>query len=295
MKASIALSLLICAIGGLIGLQDQRRLAAVRGSHDKLVAEATEAGITVDSARPGDGVRVTKREREDKDAEAKDAASKFIAFAKEMEALQKKGGPPDEATQKRIVDFLDRIMSLDTAQLKILIAEVRAAKDIKDETRQGLIGFSVMTLANDHPQAAITLLMESSTDPSGVLKMDGMGKQAMSTALAKWAKDDPMGALEWVRGNGAKLPGLVDDNAKRGMISGAAVQDPKLAFKLIGELGLKDGERAIDSVVDAARTPAERTTMLTALRDHLATLPEGELRDRAGSGGIRSLFENALG
>ncbi|RYD21520.1 MAG: hypothetical protein EOP88_11110 [Verrucomicrobiaceae bacterium] len=294
MKASIALSLLILAIGAILGLQDQRRLASVRASHDKLVAEAAGSGITVDSANPEDSLRVTKREREDKEAEARDAAAKFIAFAKEMEAIQKKGGPPDAATQKRIMDFLDRILSLDAAQLKILITEVRAAKDIKDETRQSLIGFSIMTLANDHPQAALTLLVESSTDPSGVLKMDGMGKQAMSTSLAKWAKDDPMAALEWVRKNGEKMPALVDDNAKRGMISGAAAQDPKLAFKLIGELGLKDGNRALDSIVDAARTPAERTATLTALREHLATLPEGESRNQAADAAIRSLLQNAV-
>lgn len=294
MKLSLALSVIILAVGALLGLQDRRRLASVRESHDKLVAEAAGSGITVDSASPEDGVRVTKREREDKEAEAKDAAAKFIAFAKEMEAIQKKGGPPDEATQKRIMDFLDRILSLDAAQLKILITEVRAAKDIKDETRQSLIGFSIMTLANDHPQAALTLLVESSTDPSGILKMDGMGKQAMSTSLAKWAKDDPMAALEWVRKNGDALPALVDDNAKRGMISGAAMQDPRLAFKLLGELGLKDGNRALDSIVDAARTPAERTATLAALREHLATLPEGEGRNQAADAAIRSLFQNAV-
>ncbi|HEY1121423.1 MAG TPA: hypothetical protein VGE67_07465 [Haloferula sp.] len=294
MKLSIALSVLILAIGALLGLQDRRRLEAVRESHDKLVAEAARSGITVDSANPEDGVRVTKREREDKEAEAKDAAVKFIAFAKEMEEIEKKGGAPDESVQRRVMDFLDRIMSLDAAQLKILIAEVREAKDIKEQTRQGLIGFCVMTLASDHPQAALTLLIESATDSSGVLKMDGMEKQAMSTSLAKWAKDDPMAALEWVRKNGEKMPALVDDNAKRGMISGVAAQDPKLAFKLIGELGLKDGDRSIDSIVDAARTPAERTATLAALRDHLATLPEGDARDRASVGAIRSFFQNAV-
>lgn len=294
MKLSIALSVIILAIGALLGLQDQRRLAAARESHDKLVAEATRSGISLESANPEDGVRVTKREREDKEAEARDAAARFIAFAKEMEAIEKKGSPPDQATQKRIMDFLERMMSLDAAQLKILIAEVRAATDIKEQTRQGLIGFSVMTLASDHPQAALTLLIESATDPSGVLKMDGMEKQAMSTSLAKWAKDDPMAALEWVRKNGEKMPALVDDNAKRGMISGVAVQDPKLAFKLIGELGLKNGEGAIDSIVYAARTPSERTATLVALREHLETLPEGEARDQAANGATRLFFRSAV-
>lgn len=293
MKISIALSLLILAVGAVLGLQDHRRLAVIRESHAKLVAEASRSGIVLDAANPEDGVRVTKREREDKEEDAKQVAAEFISFAKEMEALEKKGAPPDEATQKRIMDFMERLMSLDAAQLKILIAEVRAAKDIKEQTRQGLIGFSVMTLANDHPQAALTLLIESSTDASGVLKTDGIGTHAMSSALAKWAKDDPMAALDWVRKNGEKYPALVTDDAKRGMIAGAALNDPKLAFQLIAELGLKDGEGAIDSIVDSARTAGERTATLAALREHLASLPEGEARNEASGSAIRSLVQNA--
>ncbi|MEO5914166.1 MAG: hypothetical protein ABIS50_08035 [Luteolibacter sp.] len=289
MKISIALSLLILAIGATLGWQDHQRLETVRESHAKLVAEAAKSGIVVDSTHPEEGVRVTKHEREDKEKDAKKAAAEFIAFAKEMEAMQKKGGPPDEATQKKIMDFMDRMMSLDAGQLKILIAEVRANKDLKDETRQGLIGFSIMTLANDHPQAALALLTES----SDVFDENGMSKHVISSSLAKWAKDDPMAALDWVRKNGEKFPDIVNDDAKRGMISGAAANDPKLAFQLIGELGLKDGDSAIRSIVDAAKSPEERTATLAALREHLATLPEGEMRDQAANSAIRSLAQNA--
>ncbi|MES2660174.1 MAG: hypothetical protein V4689_16240 [Verrucomicrobiota bacterium] len=289
MKISIALSLLILAIGATFGWQDHQRLATVRESHAKLVAEAAKSGITLDPANPEDGVRVTKREREDKEKDAKKAAVEFIAFAKEMEAMEKKGGEPDEATQKKIMEFMDRMMSLDAAQLKILIAEVRANKELKDESREGLIGFSIMTLASDHPQAALALFTES----SDLFKDNGMGKHVISSSLAKWAKDDPMGALEWVRTNGEKFPDLINDDAKRGMISGAAVNDPKLAFRLISELGLKDGDNALRSIVDAAKTPEDRTATLAALREHLASLPEGEMRDQASKSAMLSLAQNA--
>lgn len=289
MRISIALSLLILAIGAAIGFQDHQRLEVVRESHAKLVAQAAGAGITLDPESAKDGVRVTKREREDKEKAAKEAAAEFIAFAKEMEAIEKKGGPPDEAVQKRMLDFMDRMMSLDAGQLKILIAEVRAAKDLKDETREGLIGFSIMTLSSDHPQAALALFTES----SDLFKENGMGNHVVSSSLAKWAKEDPAAALEWVRKNGEKFPDIVTDDAKRGMISGAAANDPKLAFQLIGELGLKDTDNAIQSIVNAARTPEDRTATLAALREHLATITDEKARDEASQNAFRSLAMSA--
>ena len=145
MRISIALSLLILAIGALVGWQDHQRLVEVRASHAKLVAEAAGSGISIDPSHPEDGVRVTKRERENKDEDARKAAARFIAFAREMQAAQESGEEPGEDNQKKIIDLMDLMMSLDAAQLKIVIAEIRASKDLKDEMRQGLIGFSIMT------------------------------------------------------------------------------------------------------------------------------------------------------
>ena len=288
MKISIALTLLILAIGGLLGWQDHQRLVVVRTSHDKLVAEAAVAGIVVDAASPDDGVRVTKRKREDKEAVARQTAADFIAFARKIEAVEKEGGKPNEEMQQDILDFMDRMMALDASQLKILIAEFRATPDLKDETRRGLIGFSIMTLANDHPQAALTLFTESSD-----LLDNGMGKHVISSSLAKWAKDDPMAALEWARANGEKHPDLVTDDAKRGIIAGAAANDPKLAFSLIGELGLKNPSDGIRNITDAARTPAERTATLAALLEYVATLPEGNEKNNAEISGISQLAQGA--
>ncbi|MES2922970.1 MAG: hypothetical protein V4819_15550 [Verrucomicrobiota bacterium] len=296
MKTSIALSVLILAIGAMFGWQDHRHLSISRATHDKLAAEAAQFGVSIDPKNPADPVRLTKRGdrggREGKDAEARLVAKELIAFAKEVDALEEKGVRPDEAMQKRKTDFMARIVSLDAAQLKILIAELKVSNDIKDETRQGLIGLSIMTLANDHPQAALTLLIESSTDSSGVLKIDGTGKEAIAASLAKWTQDDPMGALDWVKKSPEKFRALVDDNAKRAMISAVAANDPKLAFQLIGELGLK--EDAVRPILDAARTPEGRTATLAAFRAHLASLPEGEAREEASKGGIRSLVVGAV-
>jgi hypothetical protein len=290
MKVSIAASILILLVAALFGFHGHQRLVAVRESHAKLVASASQLGISVDPARSDAPVRITKRERVNKEADAKAAAAEFIAFAREMEAMEKNGDPPDEGQKKRMMEMMDRMMSLDSAQLKILIAELRAAKDLKDETRQGLIGFSIMTLASDHPQAALALLTES----SDLFKGEGMGTHVVSSSLAKWAKDDPLAALEWVRKNSEKFPDLITDDAKRGLVSGAAIQDPRLAFKLIGELGLKDASNVISSIVSAARTPEERSATLVALREHLATISDEKARTDAGHTAIAQLAGSVL-
>jgi hypothetical protein len=295
MKISFALSLLILVIGSMLSWQERQRHATARTSHDQLVAEAVQFGIPLDPAQTRDAARITKRERGrerqqgDKMADAKAAAVEQIAIIEELDAIDKKGGQPDEATQKRITASMDRIKALDPAQLKIFIAEIRAAKGLEGKNRDNLINFSILMIAGDHPQTALALL----TDSPESLKGNGLGKAVMTSSLAKWATNDPASAIEWVRANVAKFPDVVDDRAKGGIISGAAINDPRLAFKLIAELGIKDGNDAIRDIAAAAKTPEERTATLTALRAHLATLPEGTVRDKASATAFQSLGENA--
>jgi hypothetical protein len=110
-------------------------------------------------------------------------------------------------------------------------------------------------------------------------------------AVAKWAKDNPPAAVNWVRANRAKFSGLVKDHAK----SGTAVNDPALAFQLVAKRGLQNREQAIRDIVNAPKNPEERTATLIALRAYLATLPEGEMRDGVSKNALRSLGQNAVG
>jgi hypothetical protein len=274
MKFSIAASLLILAIAASFVWHDHQRLVIVREKHIELTAEAERLGISIDPENPSKGPRITKHQRADREADARLAAIEFIAFAKEMEATQKKGEQPDEAMQERILTFMDRMMSLDSSQIKILIAEVRAATDLKDETRQGLIGFSIMTLASDHPQAALALFTES----SDLMEEGFMGQHVISSSLSKWASDDPVAALAWVRENSKKFPDLITDDAKRGLITGAANQDLKLAFSLIGELDFKESNHGVSNIMRSARTPEERSAALAAFREYRDTLPDEKTR-----------------
>ena len=294
MKISIALSLLILALGSVLGWQDHQRHATLGAVYDRLVAEAAHAGITLDRTQTEHGMRQTKREREREreknEVDAKNAAAELIAFAKELEAMEKKGLRSYKAIQAKSLKFSDSVMSLNVAQLKLIIAEICASPELTKESQRVLISFPIMRLANHYPQTALAVLTES----PDFLKEYGMGKGATSTSLAKWAKDDPAAALEWVRANSAKFSDLVDDDAKCGMLSGTAVSDPQLAFKLIAELGLKDRAKAIGNIANAAKNPEERTATLTALRAYLTTLPEGEMRDQTSKWALQSLAQAAV-
>ncbi len=293
MKIPIALSLLILGIGAVLGWQDHQRYATVHASYDKLAAEAAKVGIVLNAAHETDALRVTKRERlhEDNEVDGNNATAQLISFAKELKANEQKGGPPDKALDEKITKFLGRMMALDPAQLKIIFAEIHANPELENKALKDLVAFSVMTLASDHPQTALMLFTES----PDFLKASGiLSNQIISTSLAKWAEDDAAAALKWVHTNVEKFPNLVDGRAIHGMISGAAITDPKLAFKLIAESGIQDSSSAIRDILGAPKTSEQRTATLAALLAHLATLPEGEMRDKASGTAFCFLGGNAV-
>lgn len=277
MKASLTITALILAVAGVIGWQNHVKLEDAQTVRARLAEEARSLGLEADELlKNGASPRRMKSQRGtngDKEAHAKDYAKRLADFANEMEALEKQGEQPGPEMQKRIFAIIDEMLKLDTAQLKILVAELKAAPGLDEEMRRGIIGFAIMTLADRQPSAALTLYVESSDSLSG---RGGPGDHLVSTALAKWAEDDPVAAMEWYRTNSKEHPDAVSSKAKMGIISGAARQDPRLAFKLIGELGLNSDMEAGQAIVRQAKTPAEKTAVLAAFREHLKGVTDAE-------------------
>jgi hypothetical protein len=272
MKISLLIAALILIGTSFFGWSGQQRLTAAREDHARLVEEAERLGIDAAEGASGSVQSVHAKSRRDeggdKTAEAKAFAAKLVAFAKEMEEMQKSGTQPDESMQKRIFEILDGMLALDGSQLKILVAELRVAPGLNDEMRTGILGFAVMMLANDHPAAALALFTESSE----LMKDAGSSRHVISSALARWAQDDPMAALEWIRKNSKEHPDLVTDQTKRSVLAGAARQDPGLAFSLLGELDAKDRTMAVHGIAESATTSEQRKAVLMSLREHMKTL-----------------------
>ena len=111
----------------------------------------------------------------------------------------------------------------------------------------------------------------------------------MASSLGRWAEDDPLGALDWARKNAEKMPGLLSEDVKRGLIGGAATQNPKLAFDWVGELGVRNPSQLYAEIAGVARTATERTATLGALRDYLANR-----KDDVGSENIADVVVKRL-
>ncbi len=273
MKVSIAVFILILLIAALIGVPGHQRLTTLRKSHAQLVAKATQLGISDDLANLANRVSNTKRKREDRDAAAKYFTGELIALAKELKFIEEKGSQPDKVQQMQIIELMDRIASLDSNQLKNHIAEILTAKDLKDEARQEIMEFAIKILSRDHPQAALALVTES---------LDVFGKGYLNpdvyVPLGNWAKDDPLAAVEWLKSNGAKFPELMNGSNEYGLLSGIVPQNPKLAFELIGELGVEKPNPFIQEIMRATKTPEERNAALAALREHLVSVKDDKTR-----------------
>jgi hypothetical protein len=295
MKFSLVATALILAVAAFFGWQDHRKLASVRESHGRLFDEARALGLPTDGlVKDGEAVLPAKSGRMEGESgsgiDPREFAVRLGAFALKMEAAEKSGTPPDEGFQQEIFALIDEMLLLDPAALKVLIGELRANGELTGEMRRNIVGFAISMLANDHPASALAIFTESA-DLFG--DKDGRGQHVLGGALSKWASQDPAAALEWVRANSAAHPDLVTEEAKRDLIGGAAKQDPRLAFQLIGELGLEDAGAAGQEIAGSAATPGERSAILKALRDHLSNGDEQQSDALRGTT-LRALGESAI-
>ncbi len=276
MKISIIASILILLTAVLIGWQDHQRLRTIRENHARLVAAASALGISFDPSRPEDTIRITKLAREDKVATAKLVAAELIAYYRDAEKFEGNGNSQDQAQQEKMLNIMERMLSLDSSQLKIVLAQITTIEDLKEQTRTRLIHHAVTILAADYPQAALEFLTENSESAM----IEGISQYTVASSLSKWAKDDPIKAAEWFQKNSEKFPELLTGDAKYGLISGTAILDPDLAFQLIGKLGIVETSRAFSHIIGVSKTPEQRTNTLAALRKHLATLEDDEAKKK---------------
>ncbi len=264
MKISYTITAIILCLAGAFGWQDHRKLEQVTALHQALSEEAGALGVSLDHSSAIAGFQTTKRVREDKEAEARLAAKDLIASALEMKDLEKRREQRDDGLQERSWEVLERILSLDTAQMKILIMELRDSTELDEKTRTGIISFAIMTLANDHPEAALALFTES----KGLLGGSTIPQVILSSSLANWATRDPQGALEWVRINGKTHPDLVTDQVKVDLLKGAAANGLAFSFNLLKELNFKNPNDAVGKLASGVKNEAERTEFLTQFRNY---------------------------
>lgn len=287
MKLPLILTFVILAAGSFWGVHETRVLTKLRETHRLVVQEATALGVSADASKSPTQTKATKRQREDSNRKAREFANTLVAFAREMKEMETSGKQPDGEMQKRIMEIVDGMLSLNAGELKILIADLRDRSELDDEMRKNMIGFSIMMLAQQHPQTALAIFTES----SDLLDKDFMGAHVLSAALSQWAKDQPLAALEWIKKNAEKHPDLVTDDAKVAVITGAAQSDFGLAFQLAAELKLPAAEGSmLRRMIDSANTPERQGEFLAALRKQAANTTDKEQAGKLMQSGLGGLF-----
>lgn len=291
MKAPLALTAIILLGGAIWGVNEQRTVTKLREKHRLVLKEAERLGVSTDPSKPFAPHKHGKRQREDGGRKVRDFAETLVSFAKEMKEMEKSGKQPDAEMQKRIMDLMDGMLSLNGDELKILIAELRGRSDMDDEMRKGMIGFSIMMLAQEHPEKALAIFTES----SDLLEDNPMRGHVLSSSLTQWAKDQPLAAVEWMKNNAAKHPDLINEESKRAVITGVAAKDFGLAFQLAAELKLPAVDHTLISMMArAADTPERQNEMLAAIRKQAAGMTDKSQAGEFTQAGVNSVFSRVM-
>jgi hypothetical protein len=267
MKFSIAVSILILVVGAVIGTHDRQQLAALRITQENLIAKVPKLGVSSDRAQ------LTNRIRPTRAAIAKLSITEVLELAKEIQRLNAHDGQNVQIIGDFIWPILESLSAWDVTELKALLAEIRTNPDLNQQTRELLASSCSTVLANDHPQAALGMFTSS---PELFTAHHPMS--LVCTALATWARSDLTAAIEWLRKN----PQPFSDYAESGIISAVAEQDPQHAFRLIGQLGLKDKNQTAWQIVNSAKTFEQKSATLAGLREYLPTLQTGDKLDHYG-------------
>jgi hypothetical protein len=173
------------------------------------------------------------------------------------------------------------------AQVRKYVGEARADEDLAMGVRQRLVQLAVGTLIDRDPANGADLYVQS---------MDLLPEEYDNTQLGrgvgKWAGTDPAAALAWVRRNMAEHSDLINNEARCAVIGGTALSDRKLAFRLIGELGIDPPANATQRIVGTAKTADERIAALADLREYVQTIENADDRFRAGDYAIAVIGKN---
>lgn len=290
MKISIVLSILILAVGLTSGWFQRQQVVTLRTECAGLIVKARSLGLAIEVSDT-DGPGVTKRQREAREKVSLAMGDEIVAFAKEMELREKEGSEDDEAFQRRSMKMLERLMPLDAAQLREVIAMLREDAGLSEETRESMMLFSVLVLSEAHPAAALALFAES----SDLVADSDLVPYLVSSALSRLARENPQTALRWIDEHAASVPDTDVNDLKSEVLGGTAEKDPALAFKLARELGIQDESGVIEAIVGVAKSPEQRVAILAACREHLTTIQDEDERETFREEALAGLAQTISG
>jgi DNA-directed RNA polymerase subunit F len=202
--------------------------------------------------------------------------AEFLAFRREYER-QEAAGQSGEDLNEQYGAWMEHVRMLNPEELRVLIQELRAAREIEAGVRWNCIQDIVRNLADVRPASALELMFSTADLAPQERRMD---VDLIGKSIQNWAKDDPDSALKWLKENEGKLTVDAKDQAKEALLKGMASRDPVAAFRMLGKLGMEDANgRGIDRIVYECKTPELRMAAVTGIREYAATLPDEKKRE----------------
>ena len=268
MKASIALAVLILALGTGIGWRDQRKLSRARELHEKLTNGTSSSSSAQDGPAPTSSKH---RERRKPEVRARFVLDGYVAFLQDYDRISAGGGNPEigAAVHDRDLELMDQITCLSAEELKLLIAESRANPEVAGRNFSRTV---IQKIAEDRPALALGFLSEETDQGPNSL----MGNSNfIESSIKTWSKDDPAAALVWVRKCKGMFPLNSIGRVNSELIGGVATRDPEVAFRLLGEMKKDDPvEDGFYSVMDECKTPEQLSAALSGLPEYLKTIED---------------------
>ncbi|GAA5128281.1 hypothetical protein JIN84_01810 [Luteolibacter yonseiensis] len=258
MRTSLSLTLVLLAVIVPIGWKNHHKIQHALDVRQRLEKET--AGSALDS---GPGGFPTKRPRETRSPDAGQLTADILAFLKEPKK------PAPDGKDVHLGSLSGRIRELNAGELKQLVADLNSTDLPESGDRENLMRISLRILTEKSPQQ-VPLLFSQMPD---LYKRLAPAESIVAAALGEWAKRDSSAAVEWFRENSKQHPERFSALTGSALVRNASEQDPTLMFKFIRELGVT--ELSMDRLVpQSGKTPEGRTSILKALREHLATLPD---------------------
>ncbi|GAA5128289.1 hypothetical protein JIN84_01820 [Luteolibacter yonseiensis] len=284
MKISIAVTFLILTLAAGIGWTDRQRLIVATARNARLVSRAAELRIPASSPTLEHSAPVTKRDRDTHDTVARESVGRFLAWMRQLDEIQKTGLAIDDATQKEV---MMQLASFGPSEMEMLLIEVLDKNEFGGKLRDVVLSIPMLKLASVNPLTALRLLPKFSATTRE--DSDPILAKVIETSLPAGGRTDPLATVAWLRENGGNYSKFIREDDKRGILSGVGRKDPALAFKLIGDLEIKDNHQALKAILSAPKTPEERTATLTVLRQHLATITDEDSRKEMSKSAVAHL------
>ncbi|MGL4399060.1 MAG: hypothetical protein ACRCXD_04270 [Luteolibacter sp.] len=275
MRISLALTILISALAAGVFWRDHRHLADLKNTHARLLSASSPTRGSLADLRPEELTRHTSQARAHVRELDQKAVARILRSYQDAEQMRARGDQLDQALKQQLLDQYYWITELSGPQLKLLITQALESRDLSRECLGTLLDDAVFMLAEEDPQAALEWLDRVAS----LFSSPFSAQSVVQVSLSRWAKDDPQAAGRWIQAHQEKYSQLITNDDKLRLMAQAAILDPGLAFTFFRDLEIKDTNLALCNIIRAGRTEEHHNAVFSALREHLAAMPDEMTRE----------------